>query len=157
MTGTDPSPFWNKLRTLWVSRPSWLTQGHYMRHMKAITLTPDEQSVARLRINMNTQEVEAPPGVGGGPCVVYQGNWGDGKGYKKIRWQGGTMYVHRLAYAAAHGHADGENVLDHKCRNRGCCNPRHLEPVSVKVNTLRGNGKWIFEQGYVPKVVEAAE
>lgn len=122
-----------------------------MRHMKPITLTPDEQVAARLRISTFTQEVAAPPGVDGGPCVIYTGNWGDGRGYKKIKWRRQNMYVHRLAYAAEHGHADGENVLDHKCRNRGCCNPRHLEPVTVKENTVRGNGKWIFEQGYTPK------
>ena len=30
--------------------------------------------------------------------------------------------------------------LDHKCRNRGCVNPSHLEVVSAKENTLRGFG-----------------
>jgi hypothetical protein len=28
-------------------------------------------------------------------------------------------------------------VLDHLCRNRCCCNPAHLEPVTQKVNTHR--------------------
>lgn len=30
--------------------------------------------------------------------------------------------------------------LDHLCRNRWCTNPRHLEQVTPKVNTLRGEG-----------------
>ncbi len=29
-------------------------------------------------------------------------------------------------------------VTDHLCRNVACCNPAHLEPVTAKVNTLRG-------------------
>ncbi|WP_414654556.1 HNH endonuclease signature motif containing protein [Intrasporangium sp.] len=29
-------------------------------------------------------------------------------------------------------------VLDHLCRNRACCNPAHLEPVTIRENILRG-------------------
>lgn len=30
--------------------------------------------------------------------------------------------------------------IDHLCRNRACCNPSHMEPVTVRQNTLRGEG-----------------
>ena len=43
------------------------------------------------------------------------------------------MYVHHK------GEYDRELLLDHHCRNRPCCNPDHLEPVTVQVNTMRGN------------------
>lgn len=153
---TDVLHFTGKLVRVLVIIPNTLstllTLRDTMRHMKAITLSESERLAVQLRVFMRTEHVPAPDGVGGGPCMIYQGNWGDTRGYKKIKWGKETYYVHRLAYASQHGHADGEHVLDHKCRNRGCCNPNHLEPVTVKENTLRGNGKWIFEQGYTPKI-----
>lgn len=33
--------------------------------------------------------------------------------------------------------------LDHLCRNRACCNPAHLEPVTPLVNVRRGRGNVI--------------
>jgi len=47
--------------------------------------------------------------------------------------------THRLLYVMIGGDAEGKD-LDHLCRNRACCNPEHLEPVTHAVNTQRGNG-----------------
>ncbi|MFJ2662519.1 HNH endonuclease signature motif containing protein [Arthrobacter koreensis] len=48
--------------------------------------------------------------------------------------------VHRVAYELFSGPIPNGLVLDHLCRNRGCFNPNHLEPVTRAVNNLRGVG-----------------
>lgn len=63
-------------------------------------------------------------------------------GYRKVRIggkKGGSDHrLHRLVYETLRGTiADGLH-LDHLCRNRGCCNPWHTEPVTQQVNILRG-------------------
>jgi hypothetical protein len=49
-------------------------------------------------------------------------------------------YVHRLAYEEWVGPIPGGKELDHLCRVRRCFNPEHLEPVTRRENTLRGDG-----------------
>lgn len=46
--------------------------------------------------------------------------------------------AHIEAYVIIKGEYDRTLLLDHECRVRNCCNPGHLEPVTVQVNTLRG-------------------
>jgi len=49
--------------------------------------------------------------------------------------------AHVLAYYLTKGilAPDGYE-LDHLCKNRHCCNPAHLEVVTGRINTQRGNG-----------------
>lgn len=48
--------------------------------------------------------------------------------------------AHRLVYESLVGPVPKELQLDHLCRVRHCINPEHLEPVTRKVNILRGEG-----------------
>lgn len=45
---------------------------------------------------------------------------------------------HRFAYEVEFGEIPDGLQIDHLCRTRNCCNPLHLEAVTPKVNTLRG-------------------
>lgn len=61
-------------------------------------------------------------------------------GYGKIDVDGRSTGAHRFAYQLAVGPVPAGLTLDHLCRNRPCCNPAHLEPVTNRENVLRGEG-----------------
>ncbi|WP_417159116.1 HNH endonuclease signature motif containing protein [Streptomyces gilvifuscus] len=48
-----------------------------------------------------------------------------------------STYTHRVAYESQVGPIPEGMVIDHLCRNRSCCNPAHLEPVTQGTNLLR--------------------
>lgn len=65
---------------------------------------------------------------------------GYGQFYRGKREVGdtGKTYAHRWAYEHYVGPIPEGMHLDHLCRNRKCCNPDHLEPVTPRENILRG-------------------
>jgi hypothetical protein len=64
----------------------------------------------------------------------------DGYGQFRVggRVGGRILRAHRVAYELLVGPIPADLVIDHVCRNRGCVNPQHLEPVTQQVNVLRG-------------------
>jgi hypothetical protein len=75
------------------------------------------------------------------PWLAYR----DRDGYGRFSWQQEDGKIvshgaHRLAYTLRIGVIPEGLTLDHLCRNRGCVNPAHLEPVTRRENILRGTG-----------------
>jgi len=60
-------------------------------------------------------------------------------GYGHISKDGKLIDAHKYLYELLKGKVPYKSELDHLCRNRGCVNPEHLEPVSHAENCRRGS------------------
>lgn len=70
-----------------------------------------------------------------------------GEGYGRVWWKGRNALAHRVSYEILVGEIPDGRVLDHlkgRCTHRNCIRPDHLEPVTVAVNTMRGEGNKLF-------------
>ncbi|WP_431978324.1 HNH endonuclease signature motif containing protein [Propionibacterium freudenreichii] len=61
-------------------------------------------------------------------------------GYGRFWVGGGSLLAHRVSWNLLVGEIPEPLQLDHLCRNRGCVNPDHLQPVDIATNVLRGAG-----------------
>lgn len=72
-------------------------------------------------------------------CWVWTGRM-QNRGYGLVRVDGKPALTHRVSYELHVGPIPDGLHIDHLCRNRACCNPAHLEPVTHRENVLRGVG-----------------
>ena len=74
-------------------------------------------------------------------CLEWTGaKTSKGYGNISISVDGKKRYLppHRVIYVIEKGPVDPTLEIDHLCRNRLCCNPAHMEPVTTQENTRRG-------------------
>lgn len=64
----------------------------------------------------------------------------DRDGYGRFKLDGRPQMAHRVAFELWRGEIPDGLQIDHLCRNPGCVNPNHLEVVTSRENTLRGEG-----------------
>jgi hypothetical protein len=76
-----------------------------------------------------------PRVIRGDGCWTWTGTLN--KGYGRIIYQGRQLMVHRVCWELLVGPIPSELSIDHLCRNKACCNPSHLEVVTLSENTKR--------------------
>lgn len=117
-----------------------LCSTHYMRwYKKGTTADPVPATVEQrfwAKVDKDGPAPEARPNLG--PCWLWSAaKWRNGYGvFNDV----GSRYAHRFAYAMLVGPIPDGLTIDHLCRVRRCVRPEHLEAVTGKVNTLRGEG-----------------
>ena len=71
------------------------------------------------------------------------------QGYGRCWWNGHSAAAHRVAFELTVGPVPEGLELDHLCRNRGCVNPAHLEPVTRRENARRAAA--VHDTGHCPQ------
>lgn len=78
----------------------------------------------------------------GSPCWEWIGcKQSNGYGQFKADGRRGAKKTspHRFAYECYVSSIPEGHEVDHLCKNRGCCNPQHLEAITVQENRRRRN------------------
>jgi hypothetical protein len=81
--------------------------------------------------------------AGSSECWEWKGrlnNAGYGMVWRRKGERPRTVLVHRFVYELVRGPIPSDRQIDHLCRNRACGNPQHMELVTSRENTLRGEG-----------------
>lgn len=69
-----------------------------------------------------------------GDCIVCISHIPKPTGYTQIKIGGSYIRLHRFVYEVIKGKIPDELYVLHKCTNRGCCNPNHLEVGTAQDN-----------------------
>src|SRR3990167_5306610 len=73
-------------------------------------------------------------------CWIWTASLNRPNGYCSVQFAGRRQTAHRVLYEILRGPIPQGLTLDHLCRNRQCVNPWHCEPVTIRVNAMRGVG-----------------
>src|SRR6266498_3719295 len=119
------------------ARKRGLCNTHYERQRLAGVFKIQERDpVIRLwsRIDKNGPVPTYRPDLG--PCWIWQG--ATTSGYGRVYFDGRLQPVHHVVWFLTIGAFPDGRQADHLCRVRACCRPYHIEPVTQRINLMRG-------------------
>lgn len=73
-------------------------------------------------------------------CWNWNGSVNKNTGYGKKTWNGSHVLAHRWVFELLQGPIPEGLVINHKCSNRSCVNPTHLEVTDQAGNCRHGKG-----------------
>ena len=76
------------------------------------------------------------PATDGSECWNWQGF--TFQGYGRHTWKGHKTYVHRTVHELINGPIPQGHTVHHRCYNKSCCNPTHLEAITRSENARQG-------------------
>src|ERR1700675_3291189 len=95
----------------------------------------------RARARIWSRVVLCPPDRLDTGCWEYTGRLNK-QGYHRVRYQGTTLQLHVLMYELLIAPVGPGLEVHHRCENRGCCNPDHLETVTREEHQERHPRRW---------------
>ena len=72
----------------------------------------------------------------GDGCLLFTG-YLDSAGYGQMKVDGVACWVHRIAYGGWVGPIGEGDEIHHRCHQRACCAPLHLEATTIADNRRR--------------------
>ena len=103
-------------------------RGHSIRYRQKRILRLPDRFWAKVSVDLET-------GCWNWTASKCKEGYRAGYGIFNVGGRASSPYV--LTYTALVGPVPAGLELDHLCRNRGCCNPEHLEPVTHAENMAR--------------------
>lgn len=114
---------------------------HRTRLSEVVIPTPTTRQEFRLTVLALTAALSAS----GSTCWPWH-RYTDADGYGMVTWDGAKKAAHVVIWSMLHGDLPSGIELDHLCRNPGCVNPSHLEPVTKAENIRRGLARWAQQE-----------
>jgi hypothetical protein len=134
------------------AKPAWTNDPYQLSWRKALFKgTPRQPQSTWDRFNSKVLPgAPAPDGLPGDCWEWSAAHKPEGYAQFQMRGQDGVWrpaLAHRVAYRLYIAEIPPGLVIDHLCRNRGCVNPWHMEPVPSGENVRRG---WLVSQTWPP-------
>lgn len=111
--------------------------GHYKQHNLGKPLKP-LRVIRPAWADPTIAYQESPCPALGSPCHVFSGGT-NGHGYGAVRCDGRMIGAHVYVWMRANGAVPKGLMIDHRCRNRRCCNIEHLRLVTNRTNSLENS------------------